>query len=75
MSDTSRRTKNIAKQAGADLVGIADLEDFRGNLPTVPDGLLAGYTFALSAAVRLDDGIVSAITLPLRTRISTGRRM
>jgi len=62
MAERSQHIKIIAKQAGADLAGIADLEGFRGNLPTVPDDLLAGYRFALSAAVRLDDAIVSAIT-------------
>ena len=62
MTVRSQHIKNIARQAGADLAGIADLEGFRGKLPTVPDDLLVGYRFALSAAVRLDDAIVSAIT-------------
>jgi epoxyqueuosine reductase QueG len=61
MSERSHLIKSIAKQAGADLAGIADLAVFRGKLPTVPDDLLAGYRFAFSAAVRLDDAIVSAI--------------
>jgi epoxyqueuosine reductase len=62
MTERSRHIKSIARQAGAELAGIADLEGFRGKLPAVPDDLLAGYRFALSAAVRLDDAIVSAIT-------------
>ena len=62
MTEHSQHIKSIAKQAGADLAGIADLEGFRGKIPTVPVDLLAGYRFALSAAVRLDDVIVSAIT-------------
>jgi epoxyqueuosine reductase len=61
MIERSHHIKSIAKQAGADLAGIADLADFRGKLPTVPDDLLAGYRFAFSAAVRLDDAIVSAV--------------
>lgn len=62
MTERSQQIKSIAKQAGADLVGIADLDGFRGKMLTVPDDLLAGYRFALSAAVRLDAAIVSAIT-------------
>ncbi len=61
MTERSQHIKSIAKQAGAELAGIADLEGFSGKLPTVPDDLLAGYRFALSAAVRLDDAIVSEI--------------
>jgi len=62
MIERSQNVIGIAKQAGADLAGIADLEGFRGKIPAVPVDLLAGYRFALSAAVRLDDAIVSAIT-------------
>lgn len=62
MTERSHEIKSIARQAGADLAGIADLEDLRGKLPTVPEDLLAGYRFAISAAVRLDDAVLSSIT-------------
>lgn len=53
--------REVARKAGADLAGVADLAPFRGNIPTVPGELLNGYKYALSAAVRLTDGILDAI--------------
>jgi epoxyqueuosine reductase QueG len=52
--------KEAARTAGADLVGITDLEPFRA------DGLRLGpdydrFTKALSVAIHLDDGIVDTI--------------
>jgi epoxyqueuosine reductase QueG len=56
------RLKAVAQDAGADLCGIADLAAFRSALPVVPGNLIDGFRFALSAAIRLDDAVVSAIT-------------
>lgn len=52
--------KELAKQCGADLVGIADLERLQG-IQTEPRDLLRGYTRAVSIGVRLADGVVDAI--------------
>lgn len=60
--DRTDELKGIAREAGADCVGIADLEPFRGTLPSLSQHLIDDHTFALSIAVRLDDAVVSAIT-------------
>jgi len=75
MTEHSQHIKSIAKQAGADLVGIADLEGFHGNLPTVPDDLLAGI--ASRCPPRYDWTMpsypLSRIILRSNTRSCTGR--
>lgn len=76
MTERSHDIKSIARQAGADLAGITDLADLRGKLPTVPEDLLAGHRFAISAAVRLDDAVLSSITdHPTREYAELYRRM
>jgi len=60
--DRTAELKNIATCAGADAVGIAGLEPFRGTLPSLSQHLIDDHTFALSIAVRLDDAVISAIT-------------
>jgi epoxyqueuosine reductase len=52
--------KEFAKQCGADLVGIADLERLQG-IKTEPLDLLQGYSRAVSIAVRLADGVMDGI--------------
>jgi len=60
--DRTGQLKDIATDAGADCVGIADLEPFRGTLPSQSQHLIDGHTFALSIAVKLDDDVLSAVT-------------
>lgn len=52
--------KSAAREWGADVVGVADLERLRG-IETDPPDLLAGYARAVSVAVRLADGVMDAI--------------
>ena len=59
--ELARRLKTVAKKAGADLVGIADLAPFKEGWPVIPQDLLAPYTGAVSVAVHLDDEIIGAI--------------
>ena len=51
----------MAREAGADCAGVADLAPFRGTLPSLSEHLIDGYDFAFSIAVRLDDPVISAI--------------
>lgn len=53
--------KAVARQAGADLAGIADLASLRPQLPVVPEGLLDDFRYAEAVAVRLDQQIVGEI--------------
>ena len=80
--DRTGAVKGIAVEAGADCVGIADLEPFRGTLPSLSQHLIDDHTFALSIAVRLDNAVISAITdhptveyaehyRPMNTRLDT----
>lgn len=54
MSLTSE-LKSYGRGAGADAIGIADLEDFREGIETVPPDLLTPYRYAVSIALRLPD--------------------
>ncbi|MFH0957403.1 MAG: 4Fe-4S double cluster binding domain-containing protein, partial [Pseudomonadota bacterium] len=56
----SPQMKDYAKQCGADVVGVADLENLRG-IPTSPADLLQGYCRAVSVAIRLAHGVIDAI--------------
>lgn len=58
----SERLKAIAKEAGADLCGIADLAPFKESWIVIPKHLLDHYTMAVSIAVRLDNAIIDAIS-------------
>jgi len=60
--DRTAELKGIATEAGADAVGVAGLEPFRGTLPSLSRHLIDDHTVALSIAVRLDDAVLSAIT-------------
>lgn len=57
---TTDELRQHAHEWGADLVGVADLSLLEG-IPTYPPDLLAGYTRAVSIAVRLADGVIDAI--------------
>ena len=46
--------KKLAKELGADLIGIADLDELR-DYPTSPDSLLDGYRRGISLGARLTD--------------------
>ncbi len=52
--------KCVAREWGADVVGVADLERLRG-IETDPTDLLDGYTRAISVAVRLSNGVMDDI--------------
>jgi len=56
----SEKIKKFARQCGADLVGVADLELLRG-IDTEPADLLEGYNRAISIGVRLADGVIDPI--------------
>jgi epoxyqueuosine reductase QueG len=54
------KIKEFTFKKGADLVGIADLELLRG-IRTRPEGLLEGFTKAVSVGVRLNDSVLDGI--------------
>ena len=56
----TKQLKRLALQCGADLVGVADLKLLKG-IHTCPSDLLEGYVTAVSAAVRLSDGVIDPI--------------
>jgi epoxyqueuosine reductase QueG len=56
----AQECKNAALDAGADLVGVADLDRVQG-IETIPENLLDGYRRAVSIAVRLSDGVIDPI--------------
>ena len=60
--DHTDELKGIGREAGADCVGIADLEPFRQKLPSLSQHLIDDHAFALSIAVRLDDAVIASIT-------------
>ena len=45
--DHTKELKGIATGAGADCAGIADLEPFRGKLPSLSQHLIDDHTFAV----------------------------
>ena len=53
--------KVYCKTAGADLVGIADLELMRKGLSIIPQNLLDPYTFGISIGIILKDEIIDEI--------------
>ncbi|MCA1960666.1 MAG: 4Fe-4S dicluster domain-containing protein [Desulfomonile sp.] len=56
----AKNLKQFARRCGADLVGIADVRLFHG-IETEPNNLLAGFSRAVSIAVRLADGVIDPI--------------
>ncbi len=56
----TQQLKDFARECGADLAGIADLQLLEG-IQTEPVDLLKGYTKAVSIAVRLADGVIDPI--------------
>jgi epoxyqueuosine reductase len=59
--ERSQRLKAVAKETGADLVGIADLAPFKEGWIVIPHNLLGQFTRAVSIAVRLDNAIIDGI--------------
>jgi epoxyqueuosine reductase QueG len=57
----TQELKEVAQEAGCDLVGIADLRPFKSERAAVPPDLLNRFTSAVSVAVHLDDAIVDSI--------------
>jgi epoxyqueuosine reductase QueG len=57
----TEKLKAVAKDAGADSVGIADLALFKTGWPVVPHDLLGPYINAVSIAVRLDNTVIDSI--------------
>jgi epoxyqueuosine reductase QueG len=53
--------KAAAREAGADLVGVADLAPFKAEGSVLPPNLLEQFTNAVSIAIRLDDAIIDGI--------------
>ena len=57
----TQELKAMARDAGCDLVGIADLQPFKSEQAAVPSDLLARFANAVSIAVHLDDTIIDGI--------------
>lgn len=62
MMNITSDLKVYCKTAGADLVGIADLELFRKRLPVFPQNLLDSYRFGISIGICLKDEIIEEIS-------------
>ncbi|MBI5076082.1 MAG: epoxyqueuosine reductase [Nitrospirae bacterium] len=58
----TEQLKKFSITAGADLVGIADLEEFKKGWRVIPDDLLLPYSAGISVAAHLDEEILSDIT-------------
>ncbi len=61
MSGVTEELKGFARDAGAEMVGVAPLGPFRGNIETVPAGLLEPFGFAVSMAVAVDREVIESI--------------
>lgn len=59
--DLTSQLKAAASEAGADLVGVADLAPFKTEPPVAHQANLEGFSRAVSVAVRLDDVILDGI--------------
>jgi epoxyqueuosine reductase len=53
--------KTFCKGLGADLIGIADLESFRKELPISPPNLIDPFFFGISMGIALKDDIIEVI--------------
>lgn len=53
--------KELGRDEGASLVGVADLAPFKNGWKVLPPDLLSPYTKAVSVAMRLDQDIIDAI--------------
>ncbi|TAN44213.1 MAG: epoxyqueuosine reductase [Nitrospirae bacterium] len=61
MPEIEEKLKTVAKNAGADMVGIADLSPFKNGWKVLPDDLLDTFESAISVAIRLDSNIIDDI--------------
>jgi epoxyqueuosine reductase QueG len=59
--EQTEELKVAARRAGADLVGVADLEPFKAERFVLPPIRLERFTHAVSIAIHLDDTIVDGI--------------
>jgi epoxyqueuosine reductase len=59
--DITLDLKTFARNIGADLTGVADLEPLRKGLPLFPENLLESYLYGISLGVRLQDEFISDI--------------
>ncbi len=59
--DITSDLKTFARNLGADLIGVADLEPFRKGLPLFPENLIESYSYGLSIGVRLQDEFIEDI--------------
>ena len=59
--ERTEELKAIARAAGADLVGVADLGPFKAGETMLPPHVLERFTRAVSVAVHLDDTIIEGI--------------
>ena len=59
--DITSDLKTFARNLGADLIGVADLEPFRKGLPLFPENLIESYSYGLSIGVRLKDEVIEDI--------------
>ncbi|MBI5848880.1 MAG: epoxyqueuosine reductase [Nitrospirae bacterium] len=58
----TRELKDLSRAEGANLVGVADLAEFKKGWKVIPDDLLTPYSSAISVAVHLNDEILNVIT-------------
>lgn len=56
----NNKIKKFAKEKGADIVGIANLELLKG-IRTKPENLLEGFSKAISVGVHLNDSVLDRI--------------
>ena len=59
--ERTEELKATARAAGADLVGVADLEPFKAGETMLPPHVLERFTKAVSVAVHLDNAVVESI--------------
>src|SRR5271157_2744310 len=61
MTNGSKQCRDFASEAGADLVGVADLGPFRRAGGVIPSDLLEPYSTAIAIGVHLDDAVINGI--------------
>lgn len=59
--DYTKKVKQLLIEKGANLVGIADLNHFRGKLPVIPENLLNSYKYGVAFAIKLNYEIIEHI--------------
>lgn len=59
--DYTKQVKQLVIEKGANLIGIADLKHFWGNLPVIPENLLNSFKFGVSFAVKFNYEIIDRV--------------